>query len=209
MNNVQASYNEIADEYVRRIFDELKDKPFDRAQLSRLAQSVPAGGMICDLGSGPGQVARYLHSIGANAMGVDLSDGMIKKAIELNPGIKFQVGDMTKLDIADESWDGIAAFYSIVNLPPERLPAAFSEMYRVLRPGGHLLLAFHVGNEKLHFDEWWDHKVSLDFYFFDPATVAKQLTDAGFHMEEILERDSYPEVEHQSRRAYIFCKKPL
>ena len=37
--------------------------------------------------------------------------------------------------------------------------------------------------------------------------MAGYLKSAGFEIEEIVERDPYPEVEHQSRRAYIFARK--
>lgn len=53
MNSIQASYDTVADEYVRRIYDELRHKPFDRALLERFADSVRNEGTVCDLGCGP------------------------------------------------------------------------------------------------------------------------------------------------------------
>ena len=69
----QESYDLVADEYVRRIFDELQHKPLDRQLLDRFAASVRDVGPACDMGCGPGQVARYLHEQGAGVCGVDLS----------------------------------------------------------------------------------------------------------------------------------------
>jgi hypothetical protein len=46
----------------------------------------------------------------------------------------------------------------------------------------------------------------VDFSFFRPAEMRGFLESAGFEVEEIIEREPYPEVEHQSRRAYIFAK---
>jgi uncharacterized damage-inducible protein DinB len=74
---VHAAYNAVADAYADRFFDELKHKPFDRKMLDWLIQRVATAGMICDLGCGPGQVARYLHSQGAEACGIDLSPEMV------------------------------------------------------------------------------------------------------------------------------------
>ncbi|HSD82826.1 MAG TPA: methyltransferase domain-containing protein, partial [Anaerolineae bacterium] len=85
LENLQASYDRVAEEYAHRIFDELQYKPLDRQLLDRLAASVPLGGVICDLGCGPGQVARYLCDHGAQAIGVDLSAHMIEQARQLNP----------------------------------------------------------------------------------------------------------------------------
>jgi hypothetical protein len=51
-------------------------------------------------------------------------------------------------------------------------------------------------------------KVSVDFFFFEPEEIKNNLMMAGFALEEVIERDPYPEaVEYQSRRAYIFARK--
>ena len=70
-----------------------------------------------------------------------------------------------------------------------------------------LLLAFHLGEECIHKDDWWDLSVSIDFFLFQTNEVTRVLTQVGFEVEDVIERDPYPEVEHQSRRAYIFCRR--
>jgi SAM-dependent methyltransferase len=115
---------------------------------------------------------------------------------------------MTALDLPDESLAGIAAFYSIIHIPREKIAATLSELRRVLRPGGLLLLVFHIGDETIHLDQWWGRPVNVDFHFLPTAEITTHLTTAGFEMEEIIERDPYPNVEHQSRRAYIFARRP-
>jgi SAM-dependent methyltransferase len=161
------------------------------------------------MGCGPGHVARHLHEQGIQVCGVDLSAQMIERARQLSPAIDFRQGDMLALDAADESWAGIAAFYSIIHIPRGDLLQALGELRRVLRPGGLLLLAFHIGDETVHLDEWWDHKVCVDFFFFRSEEMAQFLRRAGFEVEEIIERDPYPDVEHPSRRSYIFARRPL
>jgi SAM-dependent methyltransferase len=208
-SNVQASYDRVADEYARHLYDELRHKPLDRQLLDKFAGNVRGTGLACDLGCGPGQVARYLHEHGVAVCGMDLSQGMVERARELNPGIEFLQGDMRSLDRPDEVWAGIAAFYAIVNLPPVDVAQAIREMWRVLRPGGLLLLSFHIGDEVSYVEDLWGCAVCLDFYFFQTEDVAGNLAAAGFELEEIVEREPYaPEVEYQSRRAYIFARKP-
>ena len=207
---VQASYDRVADEYARHLYYELQHKPLDRQLLDRFANSVRSLGLVCDLGCGPGQVARYLHERGVVVCGVDLSAGMIAQARELNPGIEFSQGDMRSLDVLDDAWAGIAAFYAIVNLEPAEVTQALLEMWRVLRPQGLLLLSFHIGKEVEHVEDLWGCAVCLDFYFFSTEDVAKYLLAAGFEIEEIIEREACaPEVEYQSRRAYIFARKQI
>jgi hypothetical protein len=115
---------------------------------------------------------------------------------------------MMALHLHDETLAGIAAFYAIVNTPKESLPSVFREMARVLQPGGLLLLGFHCGDEALHETELWGQPISMDFFLFQPPEIRRYLELAGLVIEEIVERDAYPEVEYQSRRAYIFARKP-
>jgi hypothetical protein len=51
--------------------------------------------------------------------------------------------------------------------------------------------------------------VTLDFHFFRPKPMEGSLRTAGFEIEETIEREPYPDVEHQSRRCYIFARKPF
>ncbi|MCA9866191.1 MAG: methyltransferase domain-containing protein [Anaerolineales bacterium] len=203
------SYDRIAADYVRHIYHELEGKPFDRATLDSFAARLRGRGTVCDMGCGPGHVARYLAGRGLEVVGVDLSPGMMAQAAVLNPDIPFRVGDMSALDEPDGSWAGIAAFYSIIHIPRESVVATLGEMHRVLEPGGLLLMAFHVGDEKVHVEEMWQQPVALDFWFYGAAEMAGYLERAGFVVEEVVQRDPYaPDVEHQSRRAYLLARKP-
>jgi SAM-dependent methyltransferase len=85
---------------------------------------------------------------------------------------------------------------------------AFREIFRVLRPGGLLLLAFHVGGETLSITEFLGHEVEIDFMFFPVGGIAGCLEESGFERIEAIEREPYPGVEYQSRRAYVFAWKP-
>ncbi|MBX3062915.1 MAG: class I SAM-dependent methyltransferase [Anaerolineae bacterium] len=208
-SDIQSSYDRLAAEYARRIAGELDHKPFDRKMLDWLAEKVADRGVICDLGCGPGHVARYLQERESAVCGIDLSAGLIEQARTLNPGIDFEQGDMTALtNIADESFGGIAAFYSIINIARESVPAALSEMRRILKPNGVLLVTFHIGSETRHFDNLWEVPVNLDFHFYETAEIKTSLQTAGFTLEEVIERDPYsPDVEVQTRRAYIFARR--
>ena len=198
----------MAAEYAERYKDEMDDKPFDRDCLDRLAREVGDQGPICDLGCGPGQIARYLYRQGVETLGVDLSPKMVAEAQRLNPEIHFHQGDMSSLPDADNSWGGIAAFYCIIHIPREQVVDALREMKRVLKPGGMLLITFHIGEEIKHIDEWWEKPVNLDFAFYLPDQMESWLKEAGFDLVETLVREPDPEVEVATRRAYLFSRKP-
>src|SRR5579859_3429161 len=144
------SYDRIAPMYADQFRDELAHKPLDRALLSCLIELAGEGGRIADIGCGPGQVARFLHDAGGNAMGIDISAGMVEAAARENPDIEFRQGSMLSLPIEDASLAAIVSFYAIIHLRPDDISAAFQEFVRVLRPDGHLLLAFHIGDERIH-----------------------------------------------------------
>jgi ubiquinone/menaquinone biosynthesis C-methylase UbiE len=207
--SIRESYDRIADEYAIRIFNELQHKPLDRDLLNRFAAEMAGRGQVCDMGCGPGHVARYLRDAGTTVFGLDLSTKMLEQARRLNPDISFREGNMMALDLEDRTLAGIAAFYAIVNIPKESLPLVFREMDRVLRPGGMLLLAFHKGDEVLQEKELWGRPISMDFFLFQPSAIREYIELAGLGIEEIIERAPYaPEVEYQSRRAYVFARKP-
>jgi SAM-dependent methyltransferase len=207
-SSIRESYDRLAEEYARRIANELQYKPLDRELLDRFGRATVGRGEVCDMGCGPGHVARYLHDVGASIFGLDLSPQMVAQARELNPHIPFREGNMLALDISDDTLAGVVAFYAIVNIPRLSLPRVFQEMKRVLRPGGLLLLGFHTGDEVLHEDELWGQKISMDFLLFPASAIKSDLEAAGFAIEEVIERPPYPEVEYQSHRAYIFARKP-
>ena len=206
--NTQTSYDNVAAEYAEKFKDEMDYKPFDRDCLDRLAREVGDLGPICDLGCGPGQIARYLHRQGVNTLGVDLSPRMVAEAQRLNPEIPFHQGDMLSLPDEDNYWGGIAAFYCIVHIPRAQLVDALREMKRVLKPGGVLLLTFHIGEEIKHLDEWWEKPVNLNFAFYQPDEMEAWLKEAGYELEETLVREPNPEAEVATRRAYLFAMKP-
>lgn len=201
------SYDRVADEYVRRIADELRHKPFDREFLDRLVAGMSGRGPVCDLGCGPGHVAHYLRERGVEMLGLDLSPRLIEHARAHCPDIPFLVGDMTALDVPVGAWAGIVAFYSILHVPESEMRATLRGFHRALRPGGLLALAVHLGEASIHLTEWWGHPVDVEFRFFRTDALIRDLEAAGFVIEEAVERDPYPEVEHQSRRGYIRARR--
>lgn len=207
INPCAPSYDRVAPTYADRIADELEDKPLDRWLLDRLANDARAFGTICDLGCGPGHVGRYLTGAGASVVSADISLGMLRQARRISPQAPPCVADMRQLPFADQSMAGVCALYSIIHVAPDERPAVFADVHRMLRVGGAALIAFHVGEEILHLDDWWGISVSVDFRYLRTEVIAAEMRLAGFAIEDEIERAPYSGVEHPSRRGYICARR--
>jgi SAM-dependent methyltransferase len=209
VTDTRATYDTVARRYADAIAGELANKPFDREFLDRFAELVKDRGHVVELGAGPGHVAAYLQGRGVDVSALDLSAQMVDEAKRLFPGLQAVVGDMLDLPYANGSLAGVIAFYSIIHFDDDQLERAFAEMSRVLRVGGAAALAFHVGDEVVHREQWWEMPVVLDSRFLPVELVTRLLTKAGFELVSAEVREPYaPEVEYQSRRAYIVAREP-
>jgi SAM-dependent methyltransferase len=216
MDRVRASYDTVARRYADEIAGELAAKPVDRALYALFAELVGAGAPVGDVGCGPGHVSGYLAGLGLRPTGVDISPGMIEVARERYPALDFLVGSFAELPVPDGAWAGAVAPYSVIHVEPAERPAAWRELARAIRPGGWLLVAFHieaadqpVGSTE-HTTRWWGYEVDLDFHFLDPARLAAELAEAGYDLVSRTDREPFPEVEFASRRGYLLARlRPL
>jgi len=69
IGSIRESYDRLAEEYANHLFHELQNKPFDRNLLDRFAAGV--SGQVCDMGCGPGHVARHLRDAGVTVSAVN------------------------------------------------------------------------------------------------------------------------------------------
>jgi SAM-dependent methyltransferase len=208
-NKVAEAYDAIAREYAEKFYGEHEMKPLDREVLYRFSQEVAGKKPIWDFGCGPGHTAQYLRDLGIEISGLDVSEKLIEQAHAIHPDITFRRGDILDLEFEDGSIAGIVAFYAIVHFSQEQAAKAFREIFRVLQPGGVFLFTYHIGEGAIHLDEFLGKDVDIDVMFFKTDFVSLCIKDAGFEGAEIIERDPYPAVEYQSRRAYVFAKKPI
>ena len=186
LSDTRSSYDTDAAGYAEKVRGLLDQMPYLRASLTLFAELVhgAGGGPVADVGCGPGYVTGYLHDAGVDAFGIDLSPEMIAIARRDYPGLRFEVGTMTDLDLADDSLVGLVAFWSVIHVPDYAIPGVFEQFRRVLRPQGLLLVGFHVGDETRHTSEGYTGRpVNVDSHRRRPSTMTGWLRDAGFTIE--------------------------
>ncbi|GAA0897031.1 class I SAM-dependent methyltransferase [Virgisporangium ochraceum] len=212
LGTTRSSYDTVAAEYAALLGDELDVKVLDRAVLTAFAELVAAegGGRVADVGTGPGRISAYLAGRGVDVFGVDLSPGMVEVARDLHPHLRFEVGTMTALDLPDASLGGICAWYSIIHVPDGHLPAVFAEFRRVLKPGGHAVLAFQVGDETGERTEAFGHEIALTFHRRPPERARHLLAHAGLPVRATLVREPevHPFLAEKVPQAFLFARKP-
>jgi ubiquinone/menaquinone biosynthesis C-methylase UbiE len=202
-------YDTVAEEYAKEFESEHEKKPKDRELLEKFSKEIKDRKPVWDFGCGPGHTAGYLKTLGIEISGLDISEKILEQARTIHPKIHFRKGDILELEFENDSIAGVVAFYAIVHFTKEQVRRAFSEVFRVLQPGGLFLLTYHIGDETIHLDEFLGKKIDIDFMFFTPDFIAGCLKKSGFEKIEITERNPYPGVEYESRRAYVFAVKPV
>lgn len=127
LSATREAYDAAAASYAQLFRDTLRERPLDRAILSAFAEVVRASGdsQVADLGCGPGYVTAHLDELGLAAFGVDASPAMIELARQAYPGLRFDVGSMAALNIADGVLGGVLSRWSVIHTPPGNSPSSW------------------------------------------------------------------------------------
>ena len=206
---VRSSYDAVAAAYADQLADELPGLDFERWLLDRVAAHA-AGGPVVEVGCGPGHVTAYLAGAGADALGLDLSPGMVEEARRRFPDGSYEVGDLRRLTrpATSSGWAAVLGWYSLIHLAASELPAAVASLARPLAPEGWLVLALHAGAEVKHLGEWFGQEVDLDFVLHDPAAVVGVVESAGLVDVEWYVRGPMTARGETTQRLYVIGRAP-
>lgn len=185
LTDTRTSYDTVAESYADFARDALARHAVLRGVLAMFAEAArEVGGPVADIGCGPGLITGHLHERGLDVFGIDLSPRMVDIARREHPGVRFRVGSMTDLDLADGSLGAVLAFYSVIHVPDAEVPDVFAGFHRVLRPGGLVGVGFHVGDrDHLKTEGYGGHPMSLHVHRRPVERVAGWLRDAGFTID--------------------------
>jgi ubiquinone/menaquinone biosynthesis C-methylase UbiE len=208
LKKIENLYDMVAREYAETFSGEHKKKPKDQEILHRFSQEIGDRKPVWDFGCGPGETSKYLKNLGIEISGLDLSGRILRQARAIHPEIHFQKGNILELEFENDSIAGVVAFYAIVHFTEEQVRIACREVFRVLQPGGIFLLTYHIGEKTIQVEEFLGKKVDFELMLFNTDFISNCLVKSGFEKMETIEREPYPGVEYESRRAYVFARKP-
>ncbi|UCF09480.1 MAG: class I SAM-dependent methyltransferase [Candidatus Bipolaricaulota bacterium] len=169
-----------------------------------LADHVPDGSPVLDIGCGCGLPATKLLATRFDVTGVDFSRVQIERARRLVPRAHFLCADVQALAFDPETFDAIVSFYTIIHMPLEEQPALFMNLTRWLRPSGILMaIVGHrawTGTEESYLDVEgglmaWSHA--------DEDTYVRWIEGSGLHVHWL---EFVPEGE--SGHTLVFAQKP-
>jgi SAM-dependent methyltransferase len=183
-DELRDAHDVLAPLYAERLADALDRDPVDRAVLGLFCDLVADAGLgtdVGDVGCGTGRLDPFLAARGLSPRGVDLSPEMVRLARRDHPGFEYDVADVRDLPFGDASLAGVVCWYSLMYLTPGDRPAAFTELARVVRPGGYLVTAFKAGDGQVRRGaRTLDLGIGFDVYWLSPEEMERRVTDAGF-----------------------------
>ncbi len=193
MADIRDSYDSVAEPYSTVFAEGLGPHPRIRGALAWFAELArDVDGPVLDAGCGTGMITGYLHDLGLDAFGVDISPAMVAIARRDHPELRFDVGTMTALPFPDNSVGSVLAYYSTIHIPDAEMPAVLAGFRRVVRPGGVVMVGFHLGDgHRRKTQGYGGHPMNLDVYRRPVGRMAAWLADVGWTIEaEITEPDA-------------------
>ena len=174
-------YGRRATEYIHHFGEIDFAHPADVDLITRWAVGVD--GPVLDAGCGPGQWTAHLAELGVDIRGVDGAVEFVAHARRAHPKSRFDAADLDALPVPEASVAGVMAWYSLIHHKPAEIGVPLAEFARVLRPGGHVLIGFFVGECVDRFD----HAVT-PAYRWPVESLAERLLMAHFEVIETYTR---------------------
>lgn len=215
-------------------------KPFLlRGERSAFASCFPdglSGKCVLDLGCGTGRTTHFLHKMGADVLGVDISRNLIAAARHMEPHIDFREGNAVSMEFADESFDAVVFSFNGLDCihPKDARLKAIHEVHRVLSPKGRFIFSNH--NLAALFFGWYKfmrpwkllfrakHILNGDvlkrecylsapqdsdgllFYYAWPKQVSADMVKCGFNLLHIYPNSLFLDFIQSSLRTNFFTK---
>jgi ubiquinone/menaquinone biosynthesis C-methylase UbiE len=157
---------------------------------------IPKGGLVLDAGCGSGRDCAYFETQGIEVTGVDLSDSLLAIAKKVAFNSEFYHQDLRNLQFPDAAFDGIWACASIIHLKRSEIPGVMATFFRILKPGGALMVLVKSGTKDKFMVEPSVPDKARYYTYFSKDEIKDFTTGAGFNLIEIYtynEADRFPD----------------
>jgi cyclopropane fatty-acyl-phospholipid synthase-like methyltransferase len=179
-DNVKNSNNERTvaayENYARRYAANVSRQPSESgaSALRHLADMLPSGGHVLEIGSGPGWDADFLAGLGVRVHRTDVTQSF--RDFQAERGQQVDALDVLTQEIA-ETYDGILMLCVLQHFERTELDEVLHKLASALRDDGAMLLSHPVGQE-----EFWEHATSGDYRVvrWSSAALDERLRRAGF-----------------------------
>lgn len=188
---------------------------------------IKEGDKVLDLGCGNGRFFKFFKERGAEYIGVDNSEELIKLAQKKHPYAYFQVADALKLPFPDNFFDKVYSIAVLHHIPSKKFRVQFlKETKRVLKPKGLLILSvwkFHKKKEILYFIKYtilkllkkskldfkdvlepWAGKIERYYHWFSQKEIIDLAEEGGFRVKE---RGIIKNENSSRRNIYLLLEK--
>lgn len=197
-------------------FPTIRDIYYWELETDHIASRLKPGWRVLDVGCGTGVATRKYLEAGVTVIGIDLSPGMIGRALRENPGVDFRVMDARDLAFFDSEFDCVIMQRCLINLSTwEEQQRAVLEAHRVLKPGGLYIAAevtlqghqevnrmreaFGLPPLKVHWhNKYLDEAVFLAYL----STLFEQVADCRFGMYHFLSKIVHPLLVYPKEPAF-------
>lgn len=142
---IAAQYGPNADAYAANFGGNLEAIDFDRAVLAAVLAGATPGGVVLDVGCGPGQGVAFAQARGLSAIGVDVTPEMLTVA-RTRVGAPMVQADLRSLPFAAHSFDAVIAWYALLHVPRASMAGTLAGIRRVMRTGAPLIIGLHGGS---------------------------------------------------------------
>ncbi len=186
--------------FVQKYTEEHINNPAIKHFCEEFALSLP-GEKVIDIGCGPGQYTRVFAENGLEAVGVDYSSEMIKRAFSLSinfDSIKYQQCDMRELKsmFKENSVSGAWICASLLHIPFNEVEGVLKGVHSLVENEGFVFIGYAgTLEDKEQFSTYKEDEISGNplrgFYTLDVEKFIFQLPLLGFKLNEIKESKIY------------------
>ena len=185
---VKETYNEIAESF-DPMLEVSNSSASEVAFMDSFLTRLKPGSTVIDLGCGAGKHGRYCAKRGHLVTGYDISEEMIKRAIEHNDLCKMEfllVADMCDIK-TDQMFDGVIAMYSLIHLTKEQTIRTFMNLSNNLRKGAQIVLCVNIGDEEGYFPEVLKMDMLQYFKYYQKEELVELVESIGIQIDDIRE----------------------